>query len=133
MLPIKDVRDAVLHYLERKAAFRRGVASKIAERETAVQIAKNARYAESIEKIVQYVKGLPDTAPGLMKLAECQELYNQEGDFVDIPDHYEINATAIHLGPRGSVVDDAEMENVFNNWVRDVISELKNPSFRFGQ
>ena len=133
MLPIKDVRDAVLEYLEEKAMFRRRVADEIAERETADEIAKSIHYAESIEKIVQYVKGLPDRAPGLVALAGCQELYDEDWEFVRIPDEYEINAAAIHLGPQGKVIDEMEVENVFNDWVQRVIGELKNPSFRFGQ
>jgi hypothetical protein len=118
MARTRTVRGDVVEYLADKAAFRASIEEPPWER-------KNACYAESLRLVMAYVESLPDSDPTLCKLAQCEALFRWGG--FDAPKdgdgRSETDNVAIHCGPRGRVIAEADCAEWFAFWVETAIEE----------
>jgi hypothetical protein len=124
---VVEVRSTLVDYFEEKAAYRQSVAERIAERQPS-DVAKNQAYAESLNRMASYVKGLPDDDLTLCALAECPYLYCEWAEMFQLPTGG--NATvfdieAVHCGPRGKPMDSAECAEWFASWAEVVMAEAE--------
>ena len=120
------VRKEVMEYLKSKAAYRASMADK--DKPWDWGGAKNASYAESLHRMVDYVSKLPDDDPTLRKLAACEKL-SGDGGFEapkDRDGQSYTDSAAIHCGPRGKVIEWADCAEWFASWAETAIEEASN-------
>lgn len=126
MPSVEDIRRIVRDHFAEGANWRRHKAMELELRRPDA-VAKNVRYAESIEAVAAFAEALPDDDPAWAALAACAELTDAyEG--LRIPGG--VHPATIHLGDRwkGLVPDAVEAE--FRAWVAGAIAEAKNPTPR---
>jgi hypothetical protein len=89
---------------------------------------KNGGYAQSLKRMASYVGSLPDDDPTLRALAACPDLYCPYSEMFTLPIRQDggmtgHDADAIHCGPRGGVIGDAEVPGWFSSWAEAVLEE----------
>jgi hypothetical protein len=118
-----EVRGYLEHYFEEKAVFQSSLA-----REKPWSAGKNGSYGESLSRLAAYVASLPDNDPTLKALASCPHLYDEDAKMFRLPqgdlersrrfydDH------AVHCGPRGGVIDEADIPAWFTDWSKGLMA-----------
>jgi hypothetical protein len=121
---IGSVRAAVVEYLSEKAVFREMRASE----QEPWDGPKNACYAQSLRLVAKYVEKLPHTDGTLRKLARCESLFVDQVFHApqDRDGRSETDEAAIHCGPRGQVIADADCGEWFKSWAETAITEARN-------
>ena len=122
---VGEARCGVVCDLEEKAAYRESLADRYPW-----DAGKNGSYAESIRLAAEFVSGLPDDDPSLLALARCEAMWPKwSGEFA-LPSGVDgmpsrASGEAIHCGPRGAVIDGAEIAAWFAGWVEGAVAEAE--------
>ena len=125
---IASVRTALADYFSEKADYRRDLAE---DDDIPWAAGKNESYAESTDLFVNYIRSLPDDDPTLQMLAGCPDLFSPGGDVfmgpeVDFGETSLTDQMAIHIGPRGSVMDPSECADEFRAFAETAIEEWQD-------
>jgi hypothetical protein len=114
---IAKVRAGLVSYLEGKAYWRQSVADQIAKHQP-WGVGKNENHAESLRRVANYVKGLPDDDPSLRSLADWP---------ADVLDGCleKIHTYTIHCGRREYPMDHAECPAWFASFAKQMVDEME--------
>jgi hypothetical protein len=127
------MRSALVDYFREKAAYRRNVAERLVQTDSQ-SVGKNESYAESIELVMAHVATLPDDDSALNALADCQRLYFDDAAGFQVPSPGDgtqsaTDSEAIHCGPRGKVIESADVADWFASWARTAVEEANRMPF----
>jgi hypothetical protein len=116
-----EVRSAIVHDLDCKAAYRESLAEKYPR-----QADKHEDYAESIRLASEYVAGLPDDDPTLAALADCDALQGELSGCFELPEGIDgaqslASNAAVHCDARGR----SEVAAWFEGWAKGAIAEAE--------
>jgi hypothetical protein len=114
---VAKVRAALVSYLEGKAGWRQSVADQIAEHQP-WGVGKNENHAESLRRVANYVKGLPDDDLTLRSLADWPD------DVLECRLE-KIHTDTIHCGRPECPMDHEECPAWFASFAKDVVAEVK--------